>query len=386
MQINKTAILPQPDQIALEYSHKLQKIIAQEIEHAGAISFARFMELALYTPGLGYYSAGSIKFGAEGDFVTAPEISPLFSMCLAKQCSEIINQIDGDILEFGGGSGVMAANILLELERLNALPKHYFILEVSADLRARQKASLAKLIPHLIDKVTWLDNLPEAFSGVCIANEVLDAFPVHRFKLVQGVLKEMVVNYQNDNFMLELDQPSSALQEYWQKLNLDLLDNYESECNLNIAGWLASLGKFIEKGVVILIDYGFPRKEYYHADRFMGTFMCHYRHHAHDNPFVFVGLQDMTAHVDFTGVATAGIDSGFTVSGYTNQASFLLSCGMIDYLERMSHQQQYQYYAQQFKVLTSPTEMGELFKVIALVKNFDSPLLGFAMRDYSERL
>ncbi len=384
MQIDMTAILPQPDAIALEYSHRLQNLIAQEIVHSGPMTFARFMELALYAPGLGYYSAGSKKFGKEGDFITSPEMSSLFSRSLAKQCAQILHG-GGDILEFGAGSGKMAAGILAELEVLGVLPNHYYILEISADLKERQQHYLKNNLPELLERVIWLDHLPASFSGVCLANEVLDAFPVHRFKKTEHGFQELYVGYQDDQFELRYQLPSPALEHYVHDLP-ELPIDYESECNLNIQGWINSVAKMLSHGTLLIIDYGFPRSEYYHPERSHGTFMCHYRHHAFDQPLANIGLQDLTAHVDFTAVIEAAHQAGFSLGGYTNQANFLLSCGMIDYLREVSCQEQYLKLSLEAKVLTAPSEMGELFKVMALHKNSDLELLGFMLRDYSERL
>lgn len=385
MQIDKTAILPQPDATALEYSHRLQNLIAQEIVHSGPISFARFMELALYAPGLGYYSAGSRKFGKEGDFITSPEMSSLFSKSLAKQCAQVLNSVGGDILEFGAGSGKMAAGILAELECLAALPNHYYILEISADLRERQQQYLKNNLPELVERVIWLDQLPESFSGMCLANEVLDAFPVHRFKKIEHGFQELYVEYKNNQFGLIHQRPCPALEHYLCDLP-ELPADYQSECNLNIQGWINSISKIMCEGTLLIIDYGYPRAEYYHPERSQGTFMCHYRHHAHTQPLANIGLQDLTAHVDFTAVITAAHQAGFSLAGYTNQANFLLSCGMIDYLHEVTCQEQYLRLSLEAKVLTAPSEMGELFKVMALNKNHDGALLGFMLRDYSERL
>lgn len=382
---NKTAILPQPDTIALEYSLKLQNLIKQEIVHSGPMSFARFMELALYAPGCGYYSAGSKKLGREGDFVTAPEMSDLFSFCVANQCAQILTQIGGDILEFGAGSGKMAGMILTELERLHILPDHYYILEVSADLRQRQQLYLQTNFPQYVSRIIWLDSLPENFKGVCLANEVLDAFPINRFKKTEQGFQELCVDDRNDKFVYSYQEPSLILKQYLETLPV-LSDEYESECNLNIEGWLKALAGVINQGVVLLIDYGFPAHEYYHPDRNKGTFMCHYHHQGHDDALINIGLQDMTAHVDFTAVISAAVKAGFSLSGYTNQASFLLSCGITEYLQKFDGQDHYLALAAEAKVLTLPSEMGELFKVMALNKNVDLNLKGFLLRDYSHKL
>lgn len=386
--------LPAPHPDALDHSQKLQNLIHNEIDASGGyIPFARFMELALYAPGLGYYTAGSRKFGSEGDFVTAPEISPLFSRCVARQCQQVLaNLIDGEILEFGAGSGVMAADLLLELEQMHALPKRYSILEVSAELRERQQAYLKVRIPHLWDRIFWLDRLPsESFAGVILANEVLDAMPLHRFQLNAKGLQEFYVGWKDNHFLWHLDTASSVeVAKIISKIPIELMgDHYDSEINFMLAGWVKSLSQCLSKGLILLIDYGFPQHEYYHPDRSMGTLMCHYRHRAHFDPLILVGLQDITAHVDFTAVADAAITNGLCVAGFTTQAAFLLSCGLLDLaatntpFDAMTQLK----FSQQVQKLTAPHEMGELFKVIALTKELeDFSLVGFLLQDQRYRL
>lgn len=386
MQFDKTAILLEPDSIALDYSRQLQQLISNEILHSGPMTFARFMELALYAPGLGYYSAGSKKFGKEGDFVTAPELSPLFSLCLAKQCAQVLAETKGDVLEFGAGSGKMAGVILAELEQLGTLPNHYFILEVSADLKERQQVHLRQAIPHLFDRIQWLEQLPTNFRGICLANEVLDAFPVSQFENTKEGFKERFVDIVDQRFSAHLQEPSPALRNHLLKMPSDLPLGYKSECNLSIEGWLKALSGVVDQGLVLIIDYGFPRSEYYHPERAQGTFICHYRHRAFDDPFANIGLQDMTAHVDFTHVIEAAHETGFELLGYTNQANFLMSCGIIDYLSQITNQDKHLKLAAELKVLTIPSEMGEIFKVMALGKQLNLQPLGFSLRDYSDRL
>ena len=347
-------------------------------ETEGRISFYEFMNHALYTPGLGYYSAGSRKFGVEGDFITAPEISPLFSHCIARQCQQVLAAIEenGMILEFGAGSGIMAADILQELENLDSLPKKYLILEISADLQQRQRATLEKHVPHLIDRIEWLQQLPETkLQGVILANEVLDAMPVHRFRLDEQDVSEFYVSIEESEFKWQiLPTENEELREAVEKLRPNLPVGYISEINLTLPAWIQSLP--LATGLVLLIDYGFPSNEYYHDQRNEGTLMCHYRHQTHDNPLINVGLQDITAHVNFTAIADAAIAANLKVASYTNQANFLLAAGLapnIDPDDTKAYLQQ----AQQIKTLVLPSEMGELFKVMALTANFDNPLLGF---------
>ncbi|MEW5757625.1 MAG: SAM-dependent methyltransferase [Pseudomonadota bacterium] len=384
--------LPAPAPEAQAHSERLRALIIDEIGRCGGrISFARFMELALYAPGLGYYAAGARKFGAGGDFVTAPEISPLFSRCLARQCREVLAGLGGgDILEFGAGSGVMAADILLELERLGQLPCRYFILELSAELRARQRETLTTKTAHLLERVVWLETWPQQpLRGVVLANEVLDAMPVHRFRVEEHGLSQAYVVLSDGRFTEQFAEPGPELsQRDLVQVVAELPPGYVSEYNAAAAPWLQGIASALEQGVVLLIDYGFPRREFYHPQRASGTLMCHYRHRAHSDPFVFVGLQDITAHVDFTLIAEAALAAGFEVRGFTSQAYFLLALGLTELLAEVNPvdvRAQLEY-AQQIKKLTLPNEMGELFKVMALAKGMDLPLQGFALNDQRQRL
>jgi SAM-dependent MidA family methyltransferase len=382
--------LPPPDAVAQAHSEQLQAVIREVMTTAGGrIDFARFMQLALYAPGLGYYSAGSRKFGEAGDFVTAPELSSLFSRSLARQCQEILSRIGGDILEFGAGSGVMAADILGELDRLGSLPEHYFILEISADLRERQRETLQQKMPQLAERVVWLDALPESFEGVVLGNEVLDAMPVQRFRICDGEPHELFVMWDGDQFVLEAAEADPALYSRLQALQSEfgLDEGYESEINLMAEEWVVGLGRWLKRGVALLIDYGFPRAEYYHPQRRGGTLMCHYRHRAHDDALQLIGLQDITAHVDFTAMAEAALTAGLSVRGFANQANFLLGCGLTEILSEESGDARTQLsLTAEVKTLTLPSGMGELFKVIALCKGWEGGLRGFALRDERCRL
>ena len=371
--------LPPPDPISKLYSDRLKLKILEEIARQGPLTFARYMHLALYSPGLGYYSAGAPKFGEAGDFITAPEISPIFSQCIAHQCHQILQDLNGgDILELGAGTGVMAVDILKELKCNNhCLPNHYFILEVSADLRARQKTRLQKEIPELFDRIVWLNQLPVDFVGVILGNEVMDALPTHKFRIENKIIKEICVDYKKGEFLWKITDPLSFdLIQKIENLGVDFPDNYESEINLLLTPWIASLADVLKKGLILLIDYGFPRHEYYHSDRNQGTIACHYRHYSHFNPLILPGIQDITVHIDFTAVAEAAACHRLTVAGFIHQAGFLLNCNITSFASLKNVVEHYQI-AQQIKKLTLPSEMGELFKVIALTRNYNSALLGF---------
>ncbi len=376
--------LPAPPPEALALSEQLRRHIAAEVERGGGwLSFARYMELALYAPGLGYYMAGARKLGRDGDFVTAPEISPLFGRALARQLRQLASPGRGDILEIGAGSGALAADLLLELERLGCAPERYLILELSPDLRDRSRDTLAARAPHLLERVAWLNQLPPRFEGTVLGNEVLDAMPVHRVITCQGDILEGFVQCDDADHFLDLELPASApLREAAAGLDLPA-DGYKSEIQLVARGFIRSLGKMLERGVALFIDYGFPRREYYHPQRARGTLMCHYRHRAHDDPFFLPGLQDITSHVDFTAIAQAGREAGLELLGYTNQAQFLVNCGITDLLAETpaADAAAYAPLAAQAQKLLSPAEMGEFFKVIALGRGAPSALLGFAGGD-----
>ena len=386
--------LPTPDSDAQAYSDALKRRIVDDIDAAGGwIGFDRFMELALYAPAMGYYSGGARKFGAAGDFVTAPEISPAFGQTVAAQAAQIMAASALQIIEVGAGSGRLAADLLLELEQRGTLPERYAIIELSGELRERQRATIGERAPQLIDRVVWLDALPERFDGLVLANELLDALPVHL--VVWGhendeqTIFERGVSVLGGEFAW-LDRPASGrLLERAQQLGEELSaeaplpPGYLSEIGLAASDWTASWAKLIGRGALLLIDYGFPRREYYHPQRSSGTLMCHYRHHAHGEPFFLPGLQDITAHVDFTAIVEAGFDAGLEFLGYTTQATFLLNCGLTDVLARIPADDLARYLPQSQAVqkLISPAEMGELFKVVALGKGIAEPLLGFARGD-----
>ena len=382
------ATLPAPGTDAALHSAALTELIRRDIAAQGGwISFARFMDLALYSPGLGYYAAGAHKFGAAGDFITAPELSPLFGRTLARQVAGIIADSAPHILELGAGSGRLAVDMLAELELLGSLPDRYAILEVSADLRARQQALMQESLPHLLDRVRWLDRLPERFSGAVVANEVLDALPVHLLHWRDSAIGERGVGDNGHGFVWrERAIGDPVLLHAAQKIAVP--DDYVSEIGLAARGLVNSLAKALEQGAMLFIDYGFGAREFYHPQRRRGTLMCHYRHHAHDAPFFLPGLQDITAHVNFTDIAECGIDAGLELLGYTSQASFLINCGITELIRDTSPEniRDYQPLSAQLQKLTSPAEMGELFKVIALGKKMPNPLSGFASGDLTRSL
>lgn len=364
----------------------LEAVRARIAAAGGAIDFADFMALALYAPGLGYYSAGARKFGAGGDFTTAPEISPLFGRCLARQCREVLAATGGSILEFGAGTGALAATVLETLATLDALPERYFILEVSADLRARQQERLARLPPPLAARVTWLDRLPEApLAGVLLANEVLDALPCERFVVRAGRARRLGVGVDAGGALREVELGSDlALPEGFAVEALP--ESYRGELCPSLAPWIASLAASLERGLVLACDYGQPRAALYHADRADGTLRCHFRHRAHGDPFVNVGLQDITAWVDFTAAAEAAVDAGLEVAGFATQAAFLLALGIEqDVASEVDGPARYAR-AGEARRLLLPTEMGETFKAIALTRALDFPLRGFALQDLRRQL
>jgi SAM-dependent MidA family methyltransferase len=380
--------LPLPSPEAQAHSDQLRDLIHHDIARQGGwIPFSRFMELALYAPGMGYYSAGARKFGAAGDFVTAPEISSLFGRTLARQLVEIMAQSTPHILELGAGSGKLAVDILGELERQNSLPERYDILEVSADLRERQRVLLQARLPHLINRVHWLDALPDSISGVLVANEVLDALPVHLVRWIDANIVERGVASEGESFVWQERLPESPmLLEIAQQIKVP--DDTLSDVSLAVRGLVSSLSERLRQGMLLFIDYGFGAREYYHPQRTQGTLMCHYRHHAHDDPFFLPGLQDITAHVDFTAVAEAAIDAGLHLYGYTTQAYFLINGGITDLLAETDSENVRDYLplSAQLQKLTSPAEMGELFKIIALGKGVNMPLCGFVSGDKSRLL
>ena len=373
----RPSALPSPDPQALASSRALLERIGAELRVCGNwMSFARYMELVLYEPGLGYYASGARKLGAGGDFVTAPELSPLFGRALARQVKQLLEPGEA-ILEFGAGSGALAVSVLDEI----SVP--YFILETSPDLKQRQQQLLG-------DRVQWLDRLPERFRGVMLANEVVDAMPVHALAWTRtGVLERGVCA--NEGQLAWSDRPANgAILPPAKELEIEIPPSgrYESELALIAHAWMRSLGQCLERGAILVIDYGFPAREYFHPQRSMGTLACHYRHHVHGDPFYLPGLQDVTAHVDFSALARAADESGLELLGYTSQAQFLINCGITDLLaaEDPADAKRYLPAAAAVQKLLSPSEMGELFKVLAVGKGVTGPLSGFSRGDRSAAL
>ncbi|MBA3033783.1 MAG: SAM-dependent methyltransferase [Gammaproteobacteria bacterium] len=378
------ANLPIPSADAQAASQELSRRIAARIAAAGGwLPFVDYMDMALHLPGLGYYAGGSHKFGAAGDFVTAPELTPLFGQALAAQVAEVLAAVPpaSTLLEVGAGSGRLAADLLLALEALGALPERYGILELSGELRARQQATLAASAPHLAGRVDWLEELPEHFCGCVVANELIDAFPTHAVAWRETGPQERGVVLTEDGFCWAERPATGALAAAMAALPVSA--PYESEINLAARAWVAEWGHRLERGALLLIDYGLPRHELYHQERNHGTLRCHYRHRAHDNLFWWPGLADITSHVDFTAVAEAGFEAGLEVLGYTNQANFLINCGIGELLAARQEAggEQALRASGALKVLLAPGEMGELFKVIALGRGIETPLAGFARGD-----
>ena len=339
------------------------------------------MELALQAPGLGYYSAGARKLGAAGDFVTAPELGNVFARTLARQAAQCLRAGLPDILELGAGSGRLACDLLSELTSLDCVPQRYLILEPSAELRVRQQTLLQQALPHLVSRIAWLNELPASLEAFVIGNEVLDTMPVHLVVARAHGMAERGVTAENSVFEWGERPALGLLLAAANELNL--APGHTTEVHLAAHALIRTLSDHLVRGVVLFIDYGFPAREYYHPQRSGGTLMCHYRQHAHDDPLCLIGLQDITAHVDFSAIARVAMESGLALMGYANQAQFLINCGIADTLAAVPPHRAgiYLPLAAQAQMLLSPAEMGELFKVIAIVKEFPVALLGFASGD-----
>lgn len=372
--------LPAPPPEAAAHSAQLAEHIANTIcDEGGWIPFSRYMELALYAPGLGYYAAGARKFGAEGDFVTAPELTPMFARCIAMQALQVLEATGGDILELGPGSGALAADLFEELNAQGKAPKRYLLLEVSPELQARQRERLEKRFPGDIDRFVWIDRLPEKIRGLVIANEVLDVVPFSMVRRSGDEILERGVIVSEAGFAFDdAPLPDGDLKRRAQAVFPPGDYDYLSEVGLAAEGLVRTIASSLESGVALFIDYGFPEREFYHPQRSMGTMRCHYRHRFHGDPFFMPGLQDITAHVDFTAMARAADSGGAEIYGFTTQAYFLISCGLAvlvssgDPTATLSRLKG----TSVVHRLINPAEMGELFKVLAIGKEFDAPLLG----------
>ena len=389
--------LPEPDAAAREHSARLSALLRDAIAAAGgALPFWRYMELALYAPGLGYYSAGAHKFGAAGDFVTAPELGGLFARCIADAIVPVLHELGSDavFLELGGGSGAFAEHALRRFAACDALPARYAILEPSADLRERQRERLAAMLPaELGARVEWIDAPPQAaWSGVLFANEVIDALPTSRFVLRGGEVMEECITLDDAGAFERCERPadmllSGALRHAERGLAETFRDGYRSEILPQLPFWIDAVAGVMERGAMLFIDYGYPRREYYSPERNDGTMICHYRHRAHADPFLWPGLQDITASVDFTALAEAGTRIGFDLAGYCAQAQFLIGNGLMQALEEAQAAPEIERLrlVQEAKRLTLPDEMGERFQAMGFQRGVDFEP-AFALGDLSGRL
>jgi len=388
--------LPVPGADELAHSARLAALIRDEIAARGPIPFSRYMELCLYAPGLGYYSAGKTKFGAAGDFVTAPELGDLFARSIARTLAPTLRELGegADFLELGGGSGRFAVAALRELAALDALPSRYLLLEPGADLRERQRALVSEKLPaDIAARVEWIDRPPErAWRGVVFANEVLDALPTTRFAVRAGEIYEEYIGVSDAVFVRE-ERPADALvgaavRHVERYLDMRFADAYRSEILPQLPYWIAAVIGTLERGVALFVDYGYPRSEFYLPERNDGTLVCHYRHRAHADPLQRPGLQDITAFVDFTAVAEAGTGAGFELVGYAPQGQFLLASGLPELFEQaaVADDSARMRLVGEVKRLTLPGEMGERFQAIAFARGVDEVPAGLRAFDLSRRL
>ncbi len=386
--------LPAPTLALQAQSAKLCQLIGQAIslEPSASISFERFMELALYEPRWGYYTAGLDKFGKGGDFTTAPEISPLFARCIGRQCLQVFGHLgQADIFEIGAGTGQLAIDLLLFLEHQQSLPKGYKIFEISPTLKQRQQQRLQQQIPHLFHLIEWLEAWPmRPIKVVILANEVVDALPVQQFFWADETVQEVRVAYEKERFVYRLQPVNHSLKDQLIQLKTSYFPEvkaYQTELRTQLQAWMGQLSDTLEQGVILIIDYGFPAQEYYHPDRANGTLMCYYQHRAHANPLSLVGLQDITASVDFSALAQAAVQSGLQVAGFTSQAAFLINNDLLPLTEKCYDEVSTIDVNRQVHLLTSPSEMGELIKVMGFIRNCESlPLNGFKLYDKRIRL
>jgi SAM-dependent MidA family methyltransferase len=387
------SILPEPPGELKRISDELCGRIRSEIADGGPVPFSRFMEMALYEPGLGYYSAGLHKLGRSGDYVTAPELGPLFATCLGRHLAAVSAELDGyQVLEVGAGTGRLAADLLNGLGHRDA-PLKYRILERSADLRAAQKSTLERKAPKWAERVEWLDRPPHHdWQGVLIANELLDALAVERFEIGPQGVSQLCVDWLNGRFVWASkpapEELAQAVRRIEAETGAELPEGYRSEINLQITPWLKAVTRRLSRGICLFIDYGSPRAEYYRPDRSDGTLMCHYRHRAHDDVFFWPGLQDITAWVDFTALAEAGESAGLGLLGYTRLATYLLGCGLEEVLHRRSARSTDGglSLALEARQLTLPEMMGERFKVMGLGRGLEGAMEPFSLFDLTHRL
>jgi len=387
---NSVSRLPTPSDTELAHAARMHALIADKIIEAnGWISFAHYMQLALYEPGLGYYVSGAQKFGGGGDFITAPTMSPLYAQAMAAQVAQIMGQIrskiEPNVLEFGAGDGQLAADLLNALAQLKQLPARYEILEVSPELQARQRDTLQRIVPQWSERVTWRSEWPNAYSGVVLANEVLDAMPASLVVWGERIMERGVGLNSAGNFCWE-DRPANARMlaeaEAIRAQCKSLDSGFQSEISLAAQDWVRAWGDILQEGVLLVVDYGFPRREFYHPLRHGGTLMCHYRHHAHPEPFYLPGLQDVSVHLDFSALAISAHDAGLSVYGYTHQARALFNCGLLDVLSSLPSEGSARLQANSaVNQWVSPSEMGELFKWIAVGRGVKAPLLAFRQGD-----
>ncbi|WP_049623648.1 class I SAM-dependent methyltransferase [Frateuria defendens] len=377
--------LPAPGADELAHSERLLLQLRELIAAQGAIPFSQYMERCLYTPGLGYYSAGTTKFGAAGDFVTAPELGALFARCVAHAVEPVLGLLGegADFLELGGGSGAFAEHALAAFAAAGTLPRRYLILEPSADLRERQRERLAAALPAgLYGRVQWIDRPPEEdWQGVLFANEVIDALPATRFTLRGGEVYEEYVALDGEGRLLRQDRPADALvagavRHVERDLGEAFADGYRSEILPQLPYWMQAVAGALRAGVMLFVDYGYVRREFYLPERGDGTLMAHYRHHAHGDPFHLPGLNDLTASVDFTALAEAGNSAGFGVAAYLPQAQFLLASGLpalfeAAYAEAADEAARYRL-AQEVRRLTLPDRMGERFQAMLFARGIEA--------------
>lgn len=385
----KRAVLSEEE---LEHAARMRERLAGEIQAAGGwIDFERYMATALYAPGLGYYSAGAHKLGAGGDFTTAPEISSLFGACLARQCADVFERLGGgSILEIGAGTGALAADILMRLDTLGRLPERYLILDVSADLKERQRRTLEERVPHLAGRAAWTQSPPTApFDGVILANEVLDALPVARFRWDRDRCEELGVSIEKDRLVWSRRPASGALTLACRSVRqADWADGYVSEFCPRLPAWTLEVTRGLRRGLALWIDYGLPRRQYYLPERRDGTLLCHFRQRAHDDPFLHPGLQDITAWVDFTLLAEASVPAGFELAGFCTQAHLLAALGADREMRHLAgtDERRLARFASEARRLMMPGEMGERFKAMAWLRGLDMALSGFSMQDLRHTL